>query len=135
MIMALALALQSPFSSCADPDAATAAGARALAAGEKCRKILPPVQLTAAEKARAVAAIGRGLRDASSARYEWLPRIGGRPTVCALVNAKNAYGAYAGFQWVAFFLPAGGGAVTSVELDPGEAYLQCTAFGYPTEAL
>jgi hypothetical protein len=130
VIEALALAIQSPFGSCAEPDAATVAGARALANGEPCRKPLPPVHLTPSEKARVVAAIGKGLRDPASARYIWFPRVAGRPGVCVRVNAKNGYGGYTGYLWVSFFLPVGG-EVTSVELEPQRAYNQCIAFGYP----
>jgi len=59
--------------------------------------------LTSDEKAQIQDALKVVLKDAESAKIEWLPmpdplQQAGDQTYCFKVNAKNGFGAYAGFQ-------------------------------------
>lgn len=55
-------------------------------------------------------AISRQLRDSDSARFECLPAVRSQrgDTQAVRVNAKNAYGAYTGWEvWAVVFMPDG----------------------------
>src|SRR5436305_1651171 len=49
-----------------------------------------------------MAQVGDKLKDGASARYRWLPEKKGGVSYCGFVNAKNSYGAYAG--WAPFYI-------------------------------
>lgn len=58
---------------------------------------------TAAEKAAVLSVMQSHLKDPASAQYRWLAkRPGGH--YCGMVNAKNSYGGYIGFQPFALIL-------------------------------
>lgn len=58
---------------------------------------VPAVPFTDTDKAAIKEAVGRHLKDPFSAQYEW-PEVRNGTVYCGWVNAKNAFGAYAGFE-------------------------------------
>lgn len=59
-------------------------------------------ELTPIEKASLTAALAQTLKDPGSAQFKWVPVImlerEGVFDYCGLVNGRNAYGGYVGFQ-------------------------------------
>lgn len=108
MIAALATAALA----CANPD--TAEGQRKIAAGEtpcEAKTVAPaPRPVRPAERARAIAAFDKVLKDGKSARWQFESVRGGY-LICGQVNAKNSFGAYVG--WTPFTVNTDGiGATT-----------------------
>lgn len=58
---------------------------------------VPLVPFTEGDKATIKDAVGRHLKDPFSAQYEW-PEVRSGTVYCGFVNAKNAFGAYSGYQ-------------------------------------
>jgi hypothetical protein len=60
-------------------------------------------ELSPVEKVALAAAFAESLKDPGSAQFKWVPvvlleRDGGTFDYCGLVNSRNSYGGYAGFQ-------------------------------------
>lgn len=69
-------------------------------------------------------AMDNHLKDAESARFKDV-RIGSDGTTCGLVNAKNSYGAYAGYEpFLALKLGAGSFYVIGIEEASGKVCAQ-----------
>lgn len=115
MILSMLLAVAEPVEC---PPKGTAARDRMKLAGELCNdeplpkpaaplKASPPFKerpLTAAEKAAIIKAADLVLFDGVSARWQWGPRKSDF-AYCGQVNAKNRFGAYAG--WAPFYFTEG----------------------------
>lgn len=59
--------------------------------------LLATPQFTEGDKTAIKDVVGRHLNDPFSAQYEW-PEVRNSTVYCGFVNAKNAFGAYAGYQ-------------------------------------
>jgi hypothetical protein len=124
-LIALVASFQVP---CANPDQDTAQGQRMILAGERCLSRHATLLLTPAQKAEATRLAKDGLNDPASAQFRWLPFRRGGKVACATINARNSFGGYVGFQFMAIIMNAG--KVTAVTIDPVEANYLCSQEGY-----
>jgi hypothetical protein len=86
--------------------------------------------LSEAEKQIISQAAAKGLKDPASIRLRWVPRTADSSvTYCAMRNAKNSYGGYAGFQTYIVSVTQTNGKVVSAALDEtGRGTLSRTLF-------
>lgn len=91
-----------------------------------------PITLTADEWSRAQDALKAQLRDPDSAQFKDVVafRASDLVRVCGMVNARNGFGGYVGFQRFAVMLTDGtvGDLATT---SPAQVLIQCGAEGLP----
>lgn len=94
---------------------------------------IPPRDLTEAERTAISASVGRQLADPYSAQYEWQPLRDGI-AYCGFVNAKNRFGAYAGYRpfFVLYYVGQQSRrfTVARVDMDPAVVSRMCPEAGY-----
>lgn len=114
---------------CADPDWLTGPGERRLLSGERCRRPIPEIAISAALRQRIVSELALQLRDVDATRFRWLPRFGSSRDYCSLINPPNGFGGYNGFQYFHVRLDAGD-RIEELTTDPLTAHVRCTGAGY-----
>ncbi len=96
--------------------------------------------LTDVEKGAIADSIKRDLKDPDSAQFKWMPYREDHGTgYCGMINSKNSYGGYTGFQpYNAVLILKDGVAVSAVIITVGGsdtetkvAYWGCGQDGYP----
>jgi hypothetical protein len=73
-------------------------------------------ELKPSEKRIVIAAVTQNFKDPESARFKWLPIskfAAEGQSYCGLVNGKNSYGAYAGYEAFIVFVNSKGSALVS----------------------
>lgn len=71
--------------------------------------------LTSEEKGAVADSIKRDLKDPDSAQFKWMPFLEERGTgYCGLLNSKNTYGGYTGFEPFTGLLQIADGKVVGV---------------------